>query len=325
MVYPAKLIKNGRVVKDELPDWQKYIRTSRLKSFESISFDPNVLNPEMHTPQISSSDAPNSEQRNVQQCNVQQRNVQQSQNDLPAPSVPSGEQHVVQRSQDDSQSHATTVPVHTPAPEPINPTQHAFIPPAPVPTHIPVTFSPPFNTQFNPLQIQQQLSQFSAINGVSPMVNPFHPMMMCQNPAFAQLGQGVQTCIQPMPVTDSGTGQTLDQSYTATHLAENPVVNMSATQDLTTSPETCDSTEPKRVDSTTRTCTPGDSENTDPKRVESPRRSRSRSSVTKSREKRSESVHPYYRRSQSRTRSESESRQPVLPNSINRPESLSGR
>ncbi|MCG8044773.1 MAG: hypothetical protein N0E48_03665, partial [Candidatus Thiodiazotropha endolucinida] len=35
IVYPAKLIKNGRVIADEFPDWHKVLRTSRVRGFES--------------------------------------------------------------------------------------------------------------------------------------------------------------------------------------------------------------------------------------------------------------------------------------------------
>ena len=33
--YPAKLIKNNRVIADEFPDWRKVLRTSRVQGFES--------------------------------------------------------------------------------------------------------------------------------------------------------------------------------------------------------------------------------------------------------------------------------------------------
>lgn len=35
LVYPAKLIKNNRVIADEFPDWHKVLRTSRVQGFES--------------------------------------------------------------------------------------------------------------------------------------------------------------------------------------------------------------------------------------------------------------------------------------------------
>ena len=36
IVYPAKLIKDGSLVRDELPDWHKYMRTNRLSHAEQI-------------------------------------------------------------------------------------------------------------------------------------------------------------------------------------------------------------------------------------------------------------------------------------------------
>ena len=35
IAYPAKLVKNGRVIADEFPDWFKVLRTSRVRGFES--------------------------------------------------------------------------------------------------------------------------------------------------------------------------------------------------------------------------------------------------------------------------------------------------
>jgi len=157
--------------------------------------------------------------------------------------------------------------------------------------------------------------------GVSPMVNAFHPpMIICPNPSFTQFGQGVQASTQPVSLASNETGQNMDHSYTATPLTENPVGNTydRSVLDLTNTQNTAENTDHMRVDSPVRNR--ADSENTVPKRVESPVRSRSQSSKGKSREKRSESVHPYHRNSRSRTRNETESRPEIqgLPGSINR-------
>lgn len=42
ITYPAKLIKNGKLVRDELPDWQKYTSSNRLTVIDQVSVDPAV-------------------------------------------------------------------------------------------------------------------------------------------------------------------------------------------------------------------------------------------------------------------------------------------
>ena len=37
--YPAKLIKNNRVIADEFPEWRRILRTSRVQGFESVESD----------------------------------------------------------------------------------------------------------------------------------------------------------------------------------------------------------------------------------------------------------------------------------------------
>ena len=48
-VYPAKLLKNGRLVKDELIEWSSSINNNRLELVQKISAQPNILNESAHS------------------------------------------------------------------------------------------------------------------------------------------------------------------------------------------------------------------------------------------------------------------------------------
>ena len=49
MVYPAKLLKNGRLVKDELSEWSYSMNNNRLELVQRISAKSNLLNENAHS------------------------------------------------------------------------------------------------------------------------------------------------------------------------------------------------------------------------------------------------------------------------------------
>ena len=49
MAYPAKVIKNERVVKDAMPDWTKYVSANRLQHLDTIVRDTPVHTRTPHT------------------------------------------------------------------------------------------------------------------------------------------------------------------------------------------------------------------------------------------------------------------------------------
>jgi len=60
LAYPAKIIKNGQIVRDELPNWQKYISVNRISQSEN-TYRANATNGHGGSPRYVTSAPANSE------------------------------------------------------------------------------------------------------------------------------------------------------------------------------------------------------------------------------------------------------------------------